>query len=319
MRQKTSLRQLGVIGKCRVAVIIETGCGVLLVRDKKNPRKDERIKEFSHSFLSILENVNSKIKKRLKPVELEDTTSTTKAKISYEERVREMITAQLDAREIISDGVYALPGGSVNPQEENDVEGTLIRELNEEINLQVHHLLPMQVFYADENDDRTHIIYLAQVKGELRINPEDSVNGIGFVTPYELLPSNYGIFYQKHLQGIFKNYLRGPHRKLRYDQINHEGYSFFSDISIGRDDLQDWLEIESIGHRIKKVMDGEHPLVGPETMRVWDLAVNEGIVQSSIHPARKSNYIHHPSKFRYFTPALPENQLPMQIRLDDAK
>lgn len=77
--------------------------------------------------------------------------------------------------------VYALPGGNPDPGE--TLEDTLVRELNEELNLSItvsKLLLIGEVIFAEKSKSTLHCIFLGSIlSGQPNINP-DHTTSLGF-------------------------------------------------------------------------------------------------------------------------------------------
>ncbi len=189
----------------RVAAIIETTEGVLVVQDAKDKRRDYYMGKLTDKL----------------------TIQTGKRRNSIAKRIGL-------AQQIVQDGRFSLPGGKIepkdyeeagatsimdldNPQTPEEIElflqvirSTLVREIDEELKLHVNQGMIKSIMEI-QGRTRDHIICLVHAVGVVKINRAE-LSGIGFLDEKSPIPLNE-YFFQSHLRIIHQKYIKSPLRQ----------------------------------------------------------------------------------------------------------
>jgi 8-oxo-dGTP pyrophosphatase MutT (NUDIX family) len=212
--------------RIRVAAIIETPQGVLLVQDAKDKYRDNTLRELG----------------------IKAAKAGAEGNYSYFRRVEY-------AMEIVRDGRYSLPGGKIEPEDYknagaedilgldrplatdheiaqyiNVVKETVCREVDEELGLGIDSDT-IQPILEIQGRERDHIICIASAEGILKINQEE-ISGIGLLDDPSAIPLN-DTFFQAHVVKLFSRYIRTPIR---------DAYApyYISRIEVAEDIVEEW-------------------------------------------------------------------------------
>lgn len=196
----------------RVAAIIETTEGILMVQDAKDKFREQTLAKIEAKRKEAEGNRQFKVTKRME----------------Y-------------AKMIVQDGRFSLPGGKIEACDYEEagatsiigleeletpdqielyrevVRETIIREISEELALGVDEATIKHIAEI-QGRSRDHIICLVRAEGVIKINRTE-LSGIGLLTQRPAIPLNE-MFYQHHVREVYHRYVKGddsrPNYALRY-------------------------------------------------------------------------------------------------------
>lgn len=278
--EMTSLKQLGLTmqDRPRVAAIIETGRGILLGKDRKDPWKEERSNKLTSELGAIRKEqvINqNRIASALARGHILDAGVLEAENLKSEKRTNRLLSAIPLANKLITEGIFSLPGGKIDNQDEADhLELAIAREIGEELGLVVKDLKYFRSYPAKRTGGRSHVIFVAKTEGEVKIDNTE-LNGIGLLNKHEIIPFPGDYFYQRHARLVFEDYFSSP--AIRHSVIND---NLISNISLNGDLMHQWFKDERIGYAFHKAKTEKNPAVGAETISLW-LDAAETYAQSS--------------------------------------
>jgi len=248
--------------KIRVAAIIETPQGVLLVQDAKDKYRDNTLRELGLLAAKAGAENNYSLLRRLE----------------Y-------------AMEIVRDGRYSLPGGKIEPQDYLNVDAGEIlelerplsgreeiemylrvikeavsREVDEELGLGIDNET-LQPILEIQGRERDHIICIAHAEGRIVLNQEE-LSGIGFLDKPSALPLNKR-FFQSHVVKLFELYIKAPMRARFFAQ------NYLSRINVPESIVEEWYMDMLRGYqgrsrKVKKRLAKPVPLSSSPNFMIFD-------------------------------------------------
>jgi 8-oxo-dGTP pyrophosphatase MutT (NUDIX family) len=245
--------------KTRVAAIIETPEGILVVQDPHDKYRAHTIKTLANKI----------------------------AMASLEIEKKDLVNRLNYAIEIVQDGRYSLPGGGIDEKDYINADATelyglevplssieqieayrrvvkeaVARELEEELGLGVDmdSMLPILEIQGRE---RNHIICIVHAQGRLELNKAE-LSGIGFLNDPSVIPLNK-YFFQSHVIKLFGKY-------IKTDQHAFYASHFLSRLNIPQDLVDDWYMDAMNGYNSRgskskrKVRKPAHPSSSPNLL-----------------------------------------------------
>lgn len=289
--EMTSLKQLGLTmqDRPRVAAIIETGRGILLGKDRKDPWKEERSNKLTAELGAIRREqvINqNRINKALERGHFFDANLYETENHKAEERTNRLLSAIPLANRLITEGIFSLPGGKIDNQTEADnLELAITREISEELGLVVKDLKYFRSYPAKRTGGRSHVIFVAKTEGEVQVDNKE-LNGIGLLNRHVLVPFLGDYFYQRHAKLVFDDYFSSP--AIRQTVIND---NLVSNLSISGDLMHQWFKDERIGYAFQKAKSDKNPAVGAETISLWLDNAENYLLSSSVTTERMQSVI----------------------------
>lgn len=235
----------------RVAAIIETTEGILLVQDAKDKFRDETLRDIDRRRDAALQDKRIKLAKRME-----------------------------FARMIVQDGRFSLPGGKIEPCDYEEANATsimnigkpetpeqialyrdvvrecIIREIDEELGLGVDNKETIKHIAEIQGRFRDHIICLVRAEGLIKINKTE-LTGIGLLTQRPSIPLNE-MFYQHHVREVYHRYVKGDESRPNY------ALRYLSKINVRLDLIADWFRDITAGHSYTSLKPkNEHMPVAP--------------------------------------------------------
>jgi 8-oxo-dGTP pyrophosphatase MutT (NUDIX family) len=155
-------------------------------------------------------------------------------------------------KELVRPGKYSLPGGGTKPEDSNDPRNTIIREIDEELGLVIekHAMLKLAEIVGKT---RRHIIYLVRATGKIKLDPKESITGIGFLKEENCFPLTH-TFFQNHVKHFHRNYYADDYRKERESGLAR----YLSQIQVSEKLIEKWYTEEKRAEYYRG--KGQHPL-----------------------------------------------------------
>lgn len=179
----------------------------------ENLRRKTQIFQYAYRFIQALESLPEEYKSALPPFE--------------------DIIKNINTLSIVLGGRYALVGGGMEEVDQQSPEATLIREIQEELALEV---VKLQHAFTLPGDKRTHEMYFVKTQGKLRLNLNE-VSGVGFLDEKNIFPIQT-TFFQGHIAWLYRKYLASNEGGYNRSDIQKE---FMSDLTLTDTDIKRWF------------------------------------------------------------------------------